>query len=66
MENCKWKYILKWVGIAIAIAGAAAAAYFLISKFIAKKRAEDEEEDYISCICFEEDEADETEADSAE
>ena len=52
MNDCKLKCFFKWVGIAVAIAGAAAAVYFVVSKHIAKKKAAEDETDFHSCICF--------------
>jgi len=52
MKKSKWTCIMKWVGIVIAIAGAAAAAYLFVSKQIAKKKAMEEADDYLSCVCF--------------
>ncbi|MBQ2973064.1 MAG: hypothetical protein IJE19_01790 [Clostridia bacterium] len=49
------KKALKIIGSIIAIAGAAAAIYFAIKKYLDKKNAvADCEENYVSCSCCEE------------
>lgn len=52
------KKIFKIVGIIAAIAGAAAGVYMLIKKFCPKcNPLEDGKCDYVSCSCFEDEEA---------
>lgn len=52
------KKIFKIVGIIAAIAGAAAGVYMLIKKFCPKcNPLEDDKCDYVSCSCFEDEEA---------
>ncbi len=49
------KKALKVIGIIVAIAGAAAAIYFAVKKYLDKKNAvADSEENYVSCSCCEE------------
>ena len=54
-KKCVCNCVLKWIGIVVAVAGAAAGIYFLVSKYIVKKK-ELEDEDFCSCVCFEGDE----------
>ena len=57
-KSCTWKCVVKWIGIIVAIAGAAAGVYYFVSKYLAQKKAL-EDDDFCSCVCFEgsEDEA---------
>ena len=49
------KKALKVIGIIVAVAGAAAAIYFAVKKYLDKKHAvADCEENYVSCSCCEE------------
>ena len=49
------KKALKVIGIIVAIAGAAAAVYFAVKKYLDKKNTvADCEENYVSCSCCEE------------
>jgi len=47
-----FKKVLKIVGIIAAIAGLAAGIYFVVSKVLAKKKGEDDEENYVTCSCL--------------
>ena len=51
---CKCKKILKALAVIAAIAGALVAIYFVITKMLEKKNAADDEEDYVSCSCCDE------------
>lgn len=46
------KKIFKIVGIIAAIAAAVAGIYFAVTKFLDKKKSEEDVEDYVSCSCF--------------
>jgi len=49
------KKFLKFVGILIAIAGAVAGVYVVVTKMMEKKQAlADPEENYVSCSCLDE------------
>jgi len=49
------KKFLKFVGILIAIAGALAGLYIIVTKMMEKKQAlADPEENYVSCSCLDE------------
>jgi hypothetical protein len=52
------KKIFKVVGILVAIAGAVAGVYYLVTKVLPCKNevADDDESDYVSCSCFEDEE----------
>jgi len=53
-EVVKMKKALKIIGIIVAVAGAAAAVYFAVKKYLEKKnQAADCEENYVSCSCCE-------------
>lgn len=47
------KKLLKVLAVVAAIAGVAAAIYYAVNKFMAKKKAipHDEYENYVSCSC---------------
>lgn len=51
---CKCKKILKAIAIISAIVGALVAIYFVITKVLEKKNAVDDEENYVSCSCCDE------------
>jgi hypothetical protein len=46
-----FKKVAKIIGILAAIAAAATAVYFAVTKFIEIKGRDDEAEDYVSCSC---------------
>ena len=53
---CKFKKVLKVIGIILAIAAAAAAAYLVIKKIMDKKKvaaSADDIESFVSCSCLE-------------
>jgi len=52
-----FKKVLKIVGIIAAIAGLAAGIYFLVSKVLAKKKEADDEENYVTCSCLDDEPA---------
>ena len=55
------KKLLKVLAIVAAIAGACAAVYVIVTKFMEKKqRIGNTEENYVSCSCFDEDFVSET------
>lgn len=55
------KKVLKVLAIVAAIAGACAAVYVIVTKFMEKKqRIGNTEENYVSCSCFDEDFVSET------
>lgn len=55
------KKFLKVLAIVAAIAGACAAVYVIVTKFMEKKqRIGNTEENYVSCSCFDEDFVSET------
>lgn len=55
------KKVLKILAIVAAIAGACAAVYVIVTKFMEKKqRIGNTEENYVSCSCFDEDFVSET------
>ena len=55
------KKVLKIMAIVAAIAGACAAVYVIVTKFMEKKqRIGNTEENYVSCSCFDEDFVSET------
>ena len=57
------KKVLKILAIVAAIAGACAAVYVIVTKFMEKKqRIGNTEENYVSCSCFEPDFISETQA----
>ena len=45
--------IVKWIAVIIAIAGAAAGIYVLVTKFMKNKKCCGE--DFCSCVCFNDD-----------
>lgn len=50
------KKVLKILAIVAAIAGACAAVYVIVTKFMEKKqKIGNTEENYVSCSCFDED-----------
>ena len=58
------KKIFKVVGILVAIAGAVAGMYYLVTKVLPCKNevADDDESDYVSCSCCDAEEPVEVEA----
>lgn len=47
-----FKKVMKIIGIIAAVAGVAAAVYFAVTKIMERKKCCDDEENYVSCSCF--------------
>ncbi len=54
---CKIKKVLKVIGIIVAVFAAIAGVYVAVTKFLEKKNAVDDPENYVSCSCCDEEAA---------